>query len=172
MEHGIPQMYLVSSGIEVSDPDQGGYYSLGSVGVWVEVRVRAGHSSAGAVGVRWTIDGWESQHDTLGVCRQPDAEGGRWRIEIPHLVTIGWRDGSIGGPDGEQPSNKVWTLWGPDRGGVRCLPWGSPVPAFEFALFVKTGDTTHWNNNGGQNFRIDLSPYGRKPDTQEKGEGP
>jgi len=165
MEQGEPQISLVSSGIWVSETEQGGYYALGILGIWMEIQVRERQSPTKTMGVRWTIDGWNSHHDTLGFCKQSASEGDLWRIEIPHLVFIGWRDGSIGGPNGEQPSGKVWTLWGPDRRGVGCLPWGSPVPAFEFALFMKTGYTINWNNNRGRNFRMDLSPYGKKPET-------
>ena len=171
MEQGKQQISLVSSGVSVSETEQGDYYALGSVGIWVEIQVLERYSPAGAAGVRWTIDGWKSHHDTLGVSRHQDPREALWRVEISHLVSIGWRDGSIGGPNGEQPSAKVWTLWGPDRAGLRCLPRGSPVPAFEFALFVNRGDTTHWNNNQGRNFRVDLAPYARKTGSQAKKAG-
>lgn len=171
MEHGEPQISLVNSGVTVSESEQGGYYFVGAVGIWVEIQVRERHSPVGTVGVRWTIDGWKSHYDTLAFRKQSGGGGDRWRVEIPHLVSIGWRDGSIGGPNGEQPSAKVWTLWGSDRGAVRCLPWASLVPAFEFALFMSTGDTTHWNNNQGRNFRMELAPYGSKTGIEAIEEG-
>lgn len=165
MEKGEPQIDLVSSGMWMSETEQGSYYSVGTVGIWLEIRVQKTHSLAGTVGVCWTIDGWKGHHDTLGVRMHQEVGEALWRVEIPHLVSMGWRDGSIGGPNGEQPSAKVWTLWGPDRGSVRCLPWGSPPPVFELALFMKMADTTYWSNNQGRNFRVELTPYGKKMGT-------
>lgn len=171
MEKEAARISLVDAGISMSEFEKGSYYGVGTVGVWVEIEARARHASSGAVGVRWTIDGWNSHHDAVGVCIHEGPGEARWRVEIPHLVSIGWRDGSIGGPNGEQPSAKVWTLWGPDRQSVRCLPWGSRVPAFEFALFIRNGNVTHWNNNQGRNFRMDLALYGRKMESQTTKEG-
>ena len=152
----------VRSGAWETDAERGGYYYLATIGVWIEMLVRNGRCPHKRIGARWTIDNWKSHHDTLAFFTQQVTPAEElWRIEIPRLVTTGWRDGSIGGPDGEQPSRNVWTLWGPDKNSISCLPLGSCAPDFEFALFVKEGEAEYWDNNRGKNFRISLRDLGK-----------
>jgi hypothetical protein len=157
MPHAEPRISQVRSGAWETESDGGGYYYRSTVGVWIDMLVLNGRGSSKRIGARWTIDNWNSHHDTLAFFKQQVTPAEElWRVEIPHLVTTGWRNGSIGGPGGEQPSGDVWTLWGPDKHTVRCLPLGSHAPDFEFALFLQEGGTDSWNNNRGENFRISL----------------
>ena len=157
MPHAEPRITQVRSGAWETASESGGYYYRSTIGVWIEMLVRNGQGLHTRIGARWTIDNWNSHHDTLAFFKQQvtPAEA-LWRVEMPHLVTTGWRNGSIGGPHGEQPSGDVWTLWGSDNDTVRCLPLGSHAPDFEFALFLHEDETEYWNNNRGENFRISL----------------
>jgi hypothetical protein len=157
MPHAELRIAQVRSGAWETASEGDGYYYRSTVGVWIEMLVRNGQGPHTRIGVRWTIDNWNSHHDTLACFTQQVTPAEElWRVEMPHLVTIGWRNGSIGGPDGEQPSGDVWTLWGPDNNSVRCLPLGSHAPDFEFALFLNEDETEYWNNNRGENFKISL----------------
>ena len=148
----------VTCGLQESEAEQGDYYALSSISVWVECVIDARGASNRQVGARWTIDRWVSHQDTAAaLVRSLSPNEEVWRIEIHDVAATGWRDGSIGGPNGEQPSNTVWCLWGKNKKQVRCLPAGTPVPEFEFACFVKDQQHTHWENNGGRNFTLKLS---------------
>lgn len=157
-------IYPVSSGVWESETEPDGYYCLYTLGVWIEILVHDGRFPAKKIGARWTIDGWKTHCDTLAFFARPAKQEELWRVEINNLVTTGWRDGSIGGPNGEQPSGKVWTLWGADKKHVRCLPLGSAPPCFEYALFMNIGESLYWENNLQRNFRIDLSRFSKKPE--------
>jgi hypothetical protein len=149
------------------ESERGGYYYLATLGVWIDMLVRHDRSPHQRIGARWTIDDWQSHHDSLAFfAQQVTPREARWRVEIPHLVTTGWRNGSIGGPDGEQPSGDVWMLWGLDKHTVRCLPLGSRAPDFEFALFWTEDGMDYWEKNRGENFRIRLWDA-VKPTTQD-----
>ena len=135
------------------------------------MRIRDGRFPDKRVGARWSIDHWKSHHEAFGVLKQCitqeedkqciTQEEELWRIDINHVVTTGWRNGSIGGPNGEQPSGNVWTLWGPNKKHVKSLPLGSIPPEFEFALFVEEHDSRYWDNNQGRNFGICLADCGK-----------
>lgn len=164
MECSMQRIHHVKSGTWESDSEQGGYYFVCTIGVWIELQVRNGRFPDKKVGARWSIDHWKSHHEAFGFLKQPiTQEEELWRIEINHAITTGWRNGSIGGPDEEQPSGNVWTLWGPNKKHVKALPLGSVPPEFEFALFLEEHDGRHWDNNQGRNFRICLADFG-KPD--------
>jgi len=164
MEHSMQRIHQVKSGVRASESEHGGYYFVCTIGVWIELRVRDGRFPEKKVGARWSIDHWKSQHEAFGLLKQPiTQEEELWRIEIPNVVTTGWRNGSIGGPNGEQPSGNVWTLWGPNKKDVKCLPLGSVAPEFEFALFLEEHGRRYWENNLDRNFKICLADFG-KPD--------
>jgi hypothetical protein len=160
----IQSIRHVGSGVQVSETESAGYYFVCRIGVWIQMRVRNGRFSDKKVGVRWSIDHWKSHHDAFGFLKQPiTQEEELWQVEINNAITTGWRNDSIGGPNGEQPSGNVWTLWGPDKKHVECLPLGSVVPDFEFVLFLEEHDGRHWDNNLDRNFKICLADFG-KPD--------
>jgi hypothetical protein len=164
MEHSMQRIHHVTSGVRVSESEHGSYYFVCKVGVWIEMRVRDGRFPEKKVGARWSIDHWKSHHEAFGCLEQSiTQEEEQWRIDITNVVTTGWRDGSIGGPNGEQPSGNVWTLWGPNKNGVKCLPLGSVAPEFEFALFLEERGRRYWDNNLDRNFKILLADFG-KPD--------
>jgi hypothetical protein len=157
MQHSEQRIYCVKSGAWETESEGGGYYYLSTLGVWIEMLVRNGQYPHKKVGARWTIDRWLSYQDTFAFRKTQVTQAEElWRVEIPQLVTTGWRDGSIGGPDGEQPSRNVWTLWGLTKNNVRCLPLGSSAPDFEFALFLQEEEMQYWENNLGENFRLRL----------------
>ncbi|PTY04909.1 hypothetical protein DB347_19650 [Opitutaceae bacterium EW11] len=106
--------------------------------------------------MRWSVDAWRTFQDTEGRRTRRNETFELWRVEVAEVAAVGWRDGSIGGPNGEQPSSGVWLLWGRNREQLRALPRGSSAPAFEYAVFVRHGETTRWDNNEGENFRIGL----------------
>lgn len=160
----MQHIYDVKSGTCESESEQGSYFFVCTVGVWVEMRVRNGRFPDKKVGARWSIDRWASHHETFGFLKQPITHAEElWRIEINHVITTGWRNGSIGGPNGEQPSGNVWTLWGRHKNCVKALPLGSDPPEFEFALFLEERDSRYWDNNQGCNFRVCLADFW-KPD--------
>jgi hypothetical protein len=164
MEPSMQRIHQVKSGVRVSESERGGYYFVCTVDVWIEMLVCDGRFPDKQVGVRWTIDHWQSHHEAFGSLDQRiTQEEERWRIEIAKVVTTGWRDGSIGGPNEEQPSGNVWTLWGSSKQDVKCLPLGSVPPEFEFALFLEEHAKRYWDNNLDRNFRICLADFG-KPD--------
>lgn len=151
----------MKSGCWESDSEEGGYYYICTIGIWIEALVRNELFSDKRIGARWSIDQWESHHDALGFIKMPCTQREElWRIEINNVVTTGWRNGSIGGPNGEQPSGCVWTLWGPNKSHVKSLPIGSVVPEFEFALFLEVHSRRYWDNNLGRNFKICLAAFG------------
>jgi hypothetical protein len=157
----------VISGIRESETEYGGHFFLCNIGIWIEILVQDGQFPSKKVGVRWTIDAWETYKDSFAVLKQPLAqEEELWRVEIDNLVTSGWRNGSIGGPNGEQPSGHVWTLWGPSKKDLQCLPLGIHAPDFEFVPFMKAGETEYWDNNSGFNYTICLSKFGEHPTRQ------
>ncbi len=160
----MQRIHHVKSGVRASEAEHGGYYFVCTVGVWIEMRVRDGSLPDKKVGVRWSIDHWKSHHEAFGSLEQRITQDeGRWRIDITNVVTTGWRDGTIGGPNGEQPSGNVWTLWGPNKKDVKCLPLGTVAPEFEFALFLEEHGRRYWENNLDRNFKICLADFG-KPD--------
>ena len=147
----------LTCGLHESEAEQGDYYALSSISVWIECVIDAHGALNRQVGARWTIDHWASHQDTAAAfVRSLSPKEEMWRIAINDLAATGWRDGTIGGPNGEQPSNTVWYLWGKNKKQVRCLPAGTSVPEFEFACFVKDQQQTHWENNGGRNFKLKL----------------
>ena len=158
-------IHQVQYGVCESEVEDGDHFYVCNVGIWIEMRVRNGqYPPTKQVGARWTTDAWETYHDAFAVLKQPvGQEEELWRVEIDNIVTTGWRSGSIGGPNGEQPSSNVWTLWGPSKQDLSYLPLGGHVPEFEFALFVKTESIEHWENNAGFNYKIDLSQFGKHP---------
>ena len=140
------------------EAEQGEYYVLCKLGVWIEFRVGEAQFADRQLGARWSIDNWSSYHDTPAFLMQPvTGQDELWRIEIENVITTGWRDGSIGGPNGEQPSLNRWTLWGNAKHSVKCLPLGSAPPLFEFALYLKHQESVYWENNHGRNFSLSLN---------------
>src|SRR5262249_52973175 len=100
MQHSEQRIYYVKSGAWETESEGGGYYYLSTLGVWIEMLVRNGRYPHKKVGARWTIDHWLSYQDTFAFRKTQGTHAEElWRVEIPQLVTTGWRDGSIGGPD-------------------------------------------------------------------------
>ena len=148
-------VHSVQAGAWVMEAEQGGYYKLCRLGVWMEFY--AATEAGLGLGARWTIDRWDSHHDASAFLkRRVTTEEGCWRIEIIDVITTGWRDGSIGGPNAEQPSASRWILWGKDKDSVKCLPLGNLPPRFEFALYLKRQGAVDWQNNQGHNFALSL----------------
>lgn len=146
-------IHSVRASAWVMERERGGYYELCTLGVRIEFRASGGE----AAGVRWTIDGWADYRDTPAAHEQTQAPAGSiWRAEIGPVAVAGWRDGSIGGPHGEQPSATQWRIWGKNRLTARCLPLDSPPPLFEFAVYARHGREVAWNNNQGGNFKLCL----------------
>jgi len=160
MREGSQGIHSVQSGVWEIESEQGGYYYLCKLGVWIEFQVRNSHSPNKQIGACWTIDNWASYHDTPAFLKRCTTIGYEiWRIEIEDVITTGWRNGSIGGPNGEQPSSNKWVLWGANKQMVRCLPLGSTPPQFEFALYLKQPDMVCWENNQSCNFSLCLFSY-------------
>ena len=156
------RIHHVRFGVRVLDSEQGAYYRVCTIGIWIEMLIRDGGFPDKKAGARWTIDRWRSQHDAFGCLHQRlSQEEERWRIDITNVAATGWRNGSIGGPNGEQPSGSVWTLWGADKKTVKCLPLGSVAPEFQFALFLDEHRTRYWENNLGRDFTICLADRGQ-----------
>ena len=154
-------IHHVKSGIWESETEEGGYYCLYDIGIWIEMCVRDGCFPLKKVGVRWTIDAWENHCDTFAFLKQATTqEEELWRVEIDNVVTTGWRSGSIGGPNGEQPSSNVWTLWGSNKQAVKSLPLGVHANEFEFSPFVTVGEKEYWDNNHGLNYKVNLYQFG------------
>lgn len=164
----MKRIHHVSSGVLVLESEQGGYYQMYTLGIWIEMLIRDGRFLDKKVGARWSIDRWNCWHDAFGRFEQRiNQEEERWRIDIANVLTTGWRNGSIGGPNGEQPSGNVWTLWGPNKKDVQCLPLGSVASEFEFALFLEEHDSRQWDNNSGSNYKVFLADFGN-PDLPRK----
>ena len=156
----IQNIHSVKFGAWEMELEQGGYYFLCKLGVWIEFQVQNAHSPGKQLGARWTLDHWENHHDTPAFLKQRiTTEDMIWRVEIEDVITTGWRDGSIGGPNGEQPSDSRWVLWGKDKHSVKCLPLGSAPPQFEFALYLKQRESVCWENNQGCNFSLCLNKF-------------
>ncbi len=160
MRQYTQDIHSVQSGAWEMEAEQSAYYYLCKLGIWVEFRVQDSHSPGKQLGARWTIDNWASYYDSPAFLKeQSPPEDEIWRIEIEAVITTGWRDGSIGGPNGEQPSLNRWILWGKDKHSVKCLPLGSVQPLFEFALYLKYQGTVYWENNQGRNFSLCLNNF-------------
>jgi hypothetical protein len=94
--------------------------------VWIDVAVEnlAFHKT---VGVRWTVDGWASHHDTLATYEHDLGDGfEQWGVDLvaERLQSCSW-----------------------------CTP--DPV-TFEYAVFYEVDGQTLWDNNGGDNHTIAL----------------
>ncbi|MGR8931420.1 MAG: hypothetical protein ACU836_12330 [Gammaproteobacteria bacterium] len=151
----------VEAGALILEAEQGDYYKLSKLGIWIEFYARATENQV--IGARWTIDNWKSHHESLALPKVVlEADIDLWRIEINDIVTTGWRDGRIGGPNGEQPSANRWILWGTDKTNVECLPFGAVPPRFEFALYRKRLGYIEWENNQGRNFSLCLDNICRR----------
>jgi len=161
MIHQFTQcIHSVQSGVWEIEAEQGGYYYLCKLGIWIEFRVRDSQAADKQFGARWSSDHWASYHDSPAFLKEQNPpEDEIWRIEIEDVITTGWRDGSIGGPNGEQPSFNRWILWGKNKHSVKCLPLGTVPPLFEFALYLKHQETVYWENNQGRNFSLCLNHF-------------
>lgn len=96
--------------------------------VWVDVAL-APKGTSREIGVRWTVDGWQTWTDSPA------------RFE-----------GIL--PGGEEQ-------WGVDvtpAERMRSCYWCAPTPVtFEYAIFATVDGETTWDNNGGEDYSIELA---------------
>lgn len=96
--------------------------------VWVDMAV-APSVQPEAVGIRWTVDGWQTFNDSPAHFEgtRPDGQA-QWGVDIT-------------------PAKRLQSCY-----------WCEPAPVtFEYAIFMTAQGTTSWNNNGGENFRLPLN---------------
>ena len=103
------------------------YGWLWDANVWVDVAVPAG-VRPDAVGIRWTVDGWQSFTDSAarfeGV--RPDGEA-QWGVDVT-------------------PAKRMQSCY-----------WCRPDPVtFEYAIFLTVGGQTSWDNNDGADHAVPL----------------
>lgn len=151
----IQQIHSVRSGAWKIHDEDGGYYYLCKLGIWIEFQLREELAVDCPPSVRWTINHWTSHYDTPAVLEPcTTMQDGIWRLELEDILTAGWREGDIRVADTQQPLYNRWLLWGRNKRRMTCLPLGMATPQFEFALFLKQQGKVFWENNHGHNFRI------------------
>ncbi|SMF07246.1 carbohydrate-binding protein [Pseudobacteriovorax antillogorgiicola] len=94
--------------------------------VWIDLQVSEGGFGKD-VGVRWTIDDWQTSHETLGKYDGPGAEGRElWSIDFTaaKMESCFWC----------KPQNVV----------------------LEYALFSRNGSAEIWENNEGLNYQLPI----------------
>lgn len=110
--------------------------------LWVDLSV-ANLCYAKSVGIRWTDDGWASWHDAAA-WYEGGLAGGReqWGVDIL--------------PFGGFLYDGQWGRWVTWTGAVRNEP--DAAVEVEYAAWFTCGGEVWWDNNGGANYTLTLTP--------------
>jgi len=120
--------------------DIGGHSYAVTKGLWLDVKVEnLGYEKV--VGMRWTDDNWETYTDSfLTYDKSIDNNFEIWGLRFdPFFYATSYYIGS-------------WTNY--INGNSASGP--APASEIEFAIFYKVNGQEYWDNNDGQNYKIDV----------------